>query len=208
MADPSFEEIFDFENSDRGFIDTLNPCIIKSREGLVVWNNEDFAFLHGSRPETVNAKLWRQSQLCLKHGLFQVTDGIYQVRGFDLSNITFIEGSSGIIVIDPLVSMECAQAALALYYKNRGDRPVKAVIYTHSHIDHFGGVFGVLPEAPDERGHLPIIAPEGFMEEALGENVFAGPSMRKRAVYMYGTSLSTDAKGLVGCGLVSLRENT
>jgi alkyl sulfatase BDS1-like metallo-beta-lactamase superfamily hydrolase len=203
MASPSLDDTVDFENIDRGFIDTLNPCIIKSKEGRVVWNNEDFAFLRGSRPETVNAKLWRQSQLCLKHGLFQVTDGIYQVRGFDLSNITFIEGSSGVIVMDPLVSTECAQAALALYHNNRGNRPVKAVIYTHSHIDHFGGVLGVLPESYDEQRHIPIIAPEGFMEEALGENVFAGPSMRKRAVYMYGTSLKTDPEGLVGCGLVS-----
>ena len=182
MPGPSFEDLEDFENSDRGFIDTLNPCIIKSKEGRVVWNSENFAFLHGSRPETVNAKLWRQARLCLRHGLFEVTGGLYQVRGFDLSNISFVEGLTGVIIIDPLVSTECAKAALDLYRKHRGERPVKAVIYTHSHIDHFGGAAGVLPERCNEWNDIPIIAPENFLEEALGENVYAGPSMRRRAV--------------------------
>lgn len=201
MAEPSFKDTLDFNNVDRGFIETIHPCIIKSKDGRTVWNTENFEFLKGSRPETVNAKLWRQSQLCLKHGLFKVTDGIYQVRGFDLSNITFIEGSTGVLVMDPLVSSECAEAALRLYWNHRGDRPVKAIIYTHSHIDHFGGALGVLPESSREGAQIPIIAPDGFLEEALGENVFAGPSMRARAAYMYGTSLQPDPKGLVGCAL-------
>lgn len=201
VPEPSFENPVDFEDVNRDYIDTLTPCIIKSKDGRVVWNNEDFAFLQGSRPETVNAKLWRQSQLCLKHGLFKVTEGLYQVRGFDLSNISFVEGSSGVIVIDPLVSSECARAAFDLYQKHRGQKSVKAVIYTHSHIDHFGGATGVLPESPAEQKHIPIIAPENFLKEALGENVFAGPAMRRRAMSMYGTSLPHSPDGLVGCGL-------
>ena len=178
MAEPSFEDKRDFVSVERGFIDTLDPCIIKSKQGNVVWNAEDFVFLQGTRPDTVNAKLWRQNQLCLKHGLFEVTEGLYQVRGFDLSNVSFVEGSSGVIVIDPLVSSECAKAALDLYQKHR-QRDVQAVIYTHSHIDHFGGALGVLPESYQEQ-NIPIIAPDSFLEEALGENVFAGPAMRAR----------------------------
>lgn len=146
MAGPAFEDTTDFKNVERGFIDTLKPCIIKSNDGRVVWNAEDFAFLQKPRPSEVDAKLWRQSQLCQKHGLFKVAEGLFQVRGFDLSNISFVEGSTGIIVIDPLVSAECAKAALDLYRRHRGQRAVKAVIYTHSHIDHFGGALGVLPE--------------------------------------------------------------
>lgn len=182
MEQPSFRDTADFKNVERGFIATLNPCIIKSNDGRIVWNAEDFAFLEKSRPDTVNAKLWRQSQLCLKSGLFKVTEGLYQVRDFDLSNMSFVEGTSGVIVIDPLVSAECAKAAIDIYRKHRGQRVVKAVIYTHSHIDHFGGVLGVLPESPSKQQNVPIIAPENFLEEALGENVLAGPIMRKRSV--------------------------
>jgi alkyl sulfatase BDS1-like metallo-beta-lactamase superfamily hydrolase len=178
-TEPSFEDTQDFESIERGFIGTLDPCIIESNQGNVVWNAEDFGFLHRTRPDTVNAKLWRQNQLCWKHGLFEVTEGLYQVRGFDLSNISFAEGSSGVVVIDPLVSSECAKAALDLYRKHRGQREVVAVIYTHSHIDHFGGALGVLPESY-QQNDIPIIAPDGFLEEALGENVFAGPAMRAR----------------------------
>ena len=136
-----------------------------------------------------------------KQGLYEVVEGVYQVRGLDLSNISFIEGETGIIVIDPLVSTETAAAALALYRTHRGDRAVKAVIYTHSHVDHFGGVLGVTTQAEVDAGDVAVIAPEGFIEHAVSENVFAGTAMTRRAAYMYGTVLARGPQGQVGCGL-------
>ena len=165
---PSFEDRTDFENADRGFIATLDPVTIVAADGRVVFDLSPYSYLDGDCPETVNPSLWRQAQLCRRNGLFEVTDGIYQVRGFDLSNMTLVEGVNGVIVIDPLISAECAMAGLALYREHRGDRPVTGVIYTHSHADHFGGVNGVLPGGP---GAVPILAPEGFMEHAVSENV-------------------------------------
>ena len=201
---PSFDDTTAHENSTRGFIGRLDPCIIKADDGngQTVWSHEDYNFLNTDCPPTVNPKLWRQSQVSAKQGLFEVSQGIYQARNLDLANISFIEGETGIIIVDPLISVECAEAALELYRKHRGPRPVEAVIYSHSHVDHFGGALGVLP-APNEKGEygIPIIAPEGFTEEALGENVFAGPAMRRRAAYMYGALLPKGPKGLVGCGL-------
>ena len=138
-----FADTADFDDADRGFIGALEPCVVKAADGRVVWDNDVYAFLNGDAPDTVHPSLWRQSQLCAKQGLYEVVEGIYQVRGLDLSNISFIEGDTGIIVIDPLVCTETATAALALYRAHRGDRPVVAVIYTHSHVDHFGGVLGV-----------------------------------------------------------------
>jgi alkyl sulfatase BDS1-like metallo-beta-lactamase superfamily hydrolase len=159
-----------------------------------------FAFLDREQPDTVNPSLWRQARLTALHGLFEVTPGIYQVRGFDISNVTFVEGERGLIVIDPLTSAEPAAAALKLMRAHRGDKPVTAVIYTHSHVDHYGGVRGVLSEADIAAG-LPIIAPEGFLRAAISENVLAGNVMNRRATYMYGALLPRDAKGHVDCGL-------
>ena len=159
---------------------------------------QEYSFLNGDCPDTADPSLWRQSQLCAKDGLYEVTEGIYQLRGIDLSNMTIVEGETGILVIDPLISQETAAAALALYRKNRGDRPVTGVIYTHSHIDHFGGVVGVLP---DGRGDVPILAPEGFLEHAVSENVYAGTAMGRRATYMYGPLLPKGARGHLGAGL-------
>ncbi len=136
-----------------------------------------YSFLNGDAPATVHPSLWRQSQLVAKQGLYEVVDGIYQVRGLDLSNISFIEGDTGIIVIDPLVSTETAAAALALYRTHRGDRPVVAVIYTHSHVDHFGGVLGVTTQADVDAGKVAVIAPEHFTQHAVQENVYAGTAM-------------------------------
>lgn len=189
----------DFENASRGFLGTVEPCTIKTEAGRTAWDAQDYAFLQGSCPETVNPKLWRQGLLSYPHGLFEVTKGIYQVRGFDLSNMTLVEGNKGVIVIDPLVSNECAAAALSLYRKHRGERPLTGLIYSHSHIDHFGGASGVLPQGKEDT--IPIIAPEGFMEEATSENIYVGPAMRSRARYMYGSSLPKSAEGQVGCGL-------
>ena len=197
MSDlPSFEDRTDFENADRGFVAALTPGVVKDRNGRVVWDADAYRFLDGDCPDTANPSLWRQSQLCAKQGLFEVTDGIYQVRGLDLSNISFIEGDTGVIVIDPLISTECAAAALALYREHRGQRPVTAVIYTHSHGDHFGGVRGVLPEKD-----IPVIAPAGFLEHAVSENVYAGTAMTRRAVYMYGAVVAKGPAGQIGAGL-------
>ncbi|RAK78014.1 alkyl/aryl-sulfatase [Aspergillus fijiensis CBS 313.89] len=198
---PDFADRTDFENATRGFVAGLEPCIIRSSDGRIVYNNEAYAFLHNSEcPETANLKLWRQGQLASVQGLFEVTQGIYQVRGFDLANMTIVEGLKGVIVIDPLTSVECAHAALTLYRSHRGDRPVTGVIYSHSHIDHFGGARGVVT-SPDEARPLPILAPEGFMEEATSENIYVGAAMRRRAAFMYGTRLPKSPEGQIGCGI-------
>src|SRR6478609_3094934 len=161
----------DFDNADRGFIAALQPCVVTAADGRVVWDNDVYAFLAGDAPSSVHPSLWRQSQLCAKQGLYEVVEGVYQVRGLDLSNISFIEGDTGVIVIDPLISTETAAAALALYRAHRGDRAVVAVIYTHSHVDHFGGVLGVTTQADVDAGKVAIIAPEHFTEHAVQENV-------------------------------------
>lgn len=196
-----FADVRDFEDADRGFIAALEPCVVTAADGRVVWDNDSYNFLNGDAPDSVHPSLWRQSQLCTKQGLYEVVPGIYQVRGLDLSNISFIEGDTGIIVIDPLISTETAAAALALYRAQRGDREVRAVIYTHSHVDHFGGVLGVTSQAEVDAGAVAIIAPEGFTEHAVQENVYAGTAMARRAGYMYGAALDRGPQGQVGCGL-------
>jgi alkyl sulfatase BDS1-like metallo-beta-lactamase superfamily hydrolase len=193
-----FADRSDFENSERGLIARLEPGVVKNAAGEVVWDIDAFGrATRGDCPETVNRSLWRQSQLTAIQGLFEVTDGIYQVRGADLSNMTLVESDHGVIVIDPLVSAECAAAALALYRRHRGDRAVTAVIYTHSHLDHFGGVLGV---AGPETG-VPVIAPEHFMEHAVSENVYAGTAMLRRGFYYSGDPLPVGPEGKVGMGL-------
>ena len=196
-----FGDTADFDDADRGFIGALEPCVITAADGRVVWDNDVYAFLGGDAPASVHPSLWRQSHLVAKQGLYEVVEGIYQVRGLDLSNITFVEGDTGIIVIDPLVCTETAAAALALYRKHRGDRPVRAVIYTHSHVDHFGGVLGVTTQADVDAGRVAVLAPEGFIGHAVQENVYAGTAMTRRAAYMYGTALDRGPRGQVGCGL-------
>ncbi|HEX6681942.1 MAG TPA: alkyl sulfatase dimerization domain-containing protein [Candidatus Limnocylindrales bacterium] len=196
-AELDYSDRTDFVDADRGFLDALSPCVVTDAAGKVVWDNDAFAFLAADCPETADPSLWRQSQLCAKHGLYKVTEGIFQVRGLDLSNLTIVESQRGVIVIDPLVSNETAAAALALYRKNRGDRPVTGVIYTHSHIDHFGGVEGVI--GPDDG--VPILAPQGFLEHAVAENVYAGTAMLRRGVYHTGGSLPPSPTGLIGTGL-------
>lgn len=200
--DLPFHDKTDFADADRGFIAALSPCVIKAADGRVVWDNEAYSFLGGPAPASVHPSLWRQSTLAAKQGLYEVVPGIYQVRGFDISNITFVESDNGIIVIDPLVSAEVAAAALALYRTHRGgERPVVAVIYTHSHVDHFGGVLGVTSQEDVDAGAVAVLAPEGFIEHAVQENVYAGPAMTRRATYMYGTLLPRGPMDQVGCGL-------
>jgi alkyl sulfatase BDS1-like metallo-beta-lactamase superfamily hydrolase len=196
-----FDDTQDFEDARRGFVGRLEPCVVRAADGRIVWDNDSYAFLDGEAPQSVSPSLWRQSQLNAIHGLFEVVPGIYQVRGLDLSNVTFVEGQRGVLVIDPLISIETAAAALALYRTHRGDRPVMGVIYTHSHGDHFGGVKGVTSQADVDAGRCVILAPEGFMEHAVAENIYAGPAMTRRAGYMYGAALDRGPRGQVGAGL-------
>ena len=196
-----FGDTTDFDDADRGFLGALEPCVIKTADGRVVWDNDSYGFLRDDAPPSVHPSLWRQSQLAAKQGLYEVVEGIYQVRGLDLSNISFIEGDTGVIVIDPLISTETAAAALALYRQHRGDRPVVAVIYTHSHVDHFGGVLGVTNQADVDAGQVAVLAPEGFIGHAVQENIYAGTAMTRRASYMYGVLLDRGPRGQVGCGL-------
>lgn len=196
-----FEDTRDFDDTARGLIAELTPDVVTNAAGAVVWDDDSYSFLQGDAPAEVNPSLWRQSQLVARSGLFEVTSGIYQVRGLDLSNMTIIEGDSGVILIDPLISAETAAAALGLYRSNRGERKVVAVIHTHSHIDHFGGVLGVTSQAEVDAGDVQIIAPEGFVEHAVSENVYAGTAMGRRAGYMYGAALERGPRGQVGAGL-------
>jgi alkyl sulfatase BDS1-like metallo-beta-lactamase superfamily hydrolase len=182
---------------DRGFLGSIDPMVIHADDGRVVWEMDSLAFLAADGSENVADSLWRQSALTARHGLYEVTAGIYQVRGFDLSNLTIVEGDTGVIVIDPLISAETAAAALALYRRHRGDRPVTALIYTHAHADHFGGVLGVVE--PDTA--IPVVAPEHFLDNAVSENVYAGTAMFRRGYYYDGHPLARAATGRVGIGL-------
>ncbi|WP_042430943.1 alkyl/aryl-sulfatase [Streptacidiphilus anmyonensis] len=195
-----FEDRQDFQDADRGFLGAAEDGRIRNAAGDVVWDADAYGFLDQDCPDTVNPSLWRQSRLTSRHGLYQVTEGVYQIRGFDLSNMTVVEGDRGVLVIDPLISAETASAALALYRTHRGDRPVTGVLYTHSHVDHFGGVRGVVTDEEVAVG-VPVIAPEGFLEHAVSENVYAGTAMGRRAAYMYGAALPKGPRGQVGAGL-------
>jgi len=189
------EDGVDAALSSRGFLGTIPDADIGN-----AWSMAPYAFLDGERPDTVHPGLWRQARLNARHGLYEVAPGVYQVRGFDISNVTFIEGREGVLVVDPLTSAEPAAAAIALYRRHRGERRVNGVIYTHSHVDHYGGVLGVL--SPDDVAQgTQIIAPEGFLQAAVSENVLCGNAMGRRATYMYGSLLPPDARGHVDSGL-------
>ncbi len=200
-----FKDMRDWENAKRGFIAPLpNKGRIVSQHGQAAWDLAPYAFLRGdaqTAPDTVNPSLWRQSRLVMLDGLFKVCDRIYQVRNADISNMTIIEGDTGLIIVDPLVSAENAKAALDLYYAHRPHKPVHTVIYSHSHVDHYGGVEGVIRQEDVKTGKVRILAPEGFMEAAVAENVMAGTAMGRRAMYMYGTTLPPSTTGHVGTGL-------
>ncbi|MGN6220831.1 MAG: alkyl/aryl-sulfatase [Microbacterium sp.] len=201
LASLPFDDVDDFAASDRGFIGTLDDPQIRNSAGDVVWDASTYDFIDGDAPDSVNPSLWRQSKLVAKHGLFEVVEGLYQVRGLDLSVMSFVEGDTGVIVIDPLISKETATAAVELYRRHRGDRPVTAVIFTHSHIDHFGGVLGVISLDDVTAGRVEVLAPEGFLEHSVAENVYAGVAMGRRAGYMYGAALARGPRGAVGAGL-------
>ena len=170
-------------------------------EGRTAWELSSYDFLDGDPPDTAHPALWRQAQLNRIAGLFELAPGIYQLRGFDLSNMHVIEGEDGIVVVDPLVTAETAAAALALYREHRGDRPVSGLLYTHSHVDHFGGARGVVDQDDVDSGRVPVLAPTGFLEHAVSENVFAGTAMARRAGYMYGALLDRGPDGQLTSGL-------
>jgi alkyl sulfatase BDS1-like metallo-beta-lactamase superfamily hydrolase len=191
----------DFDDARRGRVARSETRQITAADGRVVWDLDAYDFLNGPCPDTANPSLWRQGQLLIEDGLFEVTPGIYQVRGYDLSVMSLVEGDTGVIVIDPLISAETAAAAFALYCQHRGERPVTGMIYTHSHIDHFGGVKGIISQEHVDAGNCPVIAPEGFLEAAIAENVFAGAAMARRAGYMYGAAVAKRPDGQIGAGL-------
>ncbi|MFO1136227.1 MAG: alkyl sulfatase dimerization domain-containing protein [Rhodoblastus sp.] len=202
LGELPFADRGDFADAERGFVATIPDATILTAGGHPAWSQKQYAFIDdGPAPDSVNPSLWRIAQLNRRHGLFQVTEGVYQIRGLDIANMTIVEGKTGVIVIDTLTCVEAGAAALALYRAHRGDRPVKAVIYTHTHADHFGGVKGVIDEADVLSGKIPVIAPNLFMEHAVSENVIAGPAMFRRATYQFGPLLPTGPHGQVDAGL-------
>ncbi|MCW8196031.1 MBL fold metallo-hydrolase [Proteobacteria bacterium 005FR1] len=197
-----FSDQKSFEAARRGFIAALPNGEVKDESGRVVWSHRPYEFLREEdAPDSVNPSLWRQARLNAIHGLFKVTDGIYQIRGMDLSNMTIVEGETGLIIIDPLLTPATAKAGLELYLKHRPAKPVVAVMYTHSHADHFAGVKGIVDQQAVDEGRVRIYAPVGFLEHAVSENVIAGNAMTRRAAYMYGTALPKNEQGHVDTGL-------
>lgn len=191
----------DFDFASRGFIATREDPIIKRADGRIAFDLSSYGFLKGEAPPTANPSLWRQAQILTMHGLFQVADRVYQVRGFDVSTVTFIDAGSGWIVVDPLTTVEVAKAALDLVTQHLGEKPVLAVIYSHSHVDHYGGVGGVTNRADVASGAVSVIAPEGFLEHAVSENIIAGPAMMRRARFQFGHTLPRGAEGEMTSGL-------
>ncbi|MBX9945212.1 MAG: MBL fold metallo-hydrolase [Reyranella sp.] len=197
-----FGDVADFEAAKKGLIAPVPDGVVRTAGGTVLWNLGEYAFIDGElAPATVNPSLWRMARLNMANGLFKVTDRLYQLRGFDIANMTVIEGDSGLILIDPLTTAEVARAALDLYFAHRPKRPVVAVIYTHSHIDHYGGVRGVVDGDDVKAGKVEVIAPAGFMEAVSGENVLAGLPMMRRAQFQFGTMLPRGPRGQVDAGL-------
>ena len=210
----NFEDTSEYENATRGLIDAPEVLELTDGSGTVIWSQEAYAFLedYETAPDTVNPSLWENTRNNHAYGLFEVTEGIYQVRGYDMANLTVIEGDTGWIVFDPLMSVECTQAAMQLVEKNLGQRPVKAIIISHSHVDHYGGIKGIMTDedAADKSlsieqqlasGKPPIIVPEGFTEHAVAENVYAGKAMARRANYQYGVLLDAGVTGKLAMGI-------
>ena len=202
IAPLNFADDAAFSDARRGFIAAVPGARVLGANGRVLWDMERFRFMEdATAPDTVNASLWRQARLNCIHGLFEVCPGIYQVRGMDIANMTIVEGETGIVIIDPLTFTEAAATSLALYRQHRGERPVRAVIYSHSHIDHYGGVEGVIRPEDAAEGRVEVIAPAGFMHEAISENVLAGVPMRRRMWFQFGVGLEPGPRGQVDGGL-------
>lgn len=190
----------DFDDAKRGLIAKPSGKITNA-QGVVLIDFDAFMFVEGKAPQTVNPSLWRHALLNAQIGLFRVAEGIYQLRGFDIANMTLIEGRTGWIVVDALTCRESAEAAIRFARRHLGNKQVSAVIFTHSHIDHFGGALGVTSPEEVSRRKIPVIAPDGFMEEAVSENILVGTAMARRAAYQFGMALDRSAKGMVDTGL-------
>ncbi len=203
--DLPLEDMEDFDDAMRGFIGTVEDAEVRDADDLVIWSQRGYAFLDSDTPApTVHPGLWRNARLNTIHGLFEVVPGIYQVRGFDIANITFIEGAKGLIALDALTRPEQAAAALALYRKHRDPearRALHTVMYSHSHGDHYGGVLGLVTKAQVESGEVAIIGPAGFMHDAIFERIIAGPAMRRRADFQFGGTLPKGPEGNVDSGV-------
>jgi len=196
-----FSDRQDFEEARRGLIASEEALKIPGRDGKLAWDQTAYEFIAGDAPPSVNPSLWRQAQLNNIHGLFKVTEGIYQLRGFDLANMTIIEGDTGWIIVDPLTTRETASKALSFAREHLGTKPISAIMFSHSHVDHFGGALGILSAGQVEAGGVRVIAPVGFMEESISENILAGPTMIRRASYMYGLPLPKTDRGHIDTGL-------
>ncbi|WP_250437781.1 alkyl sulfatase dimerization domain-containing protein [Caballeronia sp. ATUFL_F2_KS9A] len=203
----NFADAQDFEDARRGLIATLpEPVVIPGQGNFPAWNLQTFAFVNGgpdnNAPPTVNPSLWRNAKLNMNHGLFTVVEGIWQVRGYDLSVMSIIRGDQGYIVVDPFITTEVASTVWKqLVIPHLGDKPITHVIYTHSHVDHYGGVRGLVSDQDLQSGKVKIVAPVGFTDAAVGENVIAGNAMGRRASYMYGSLLPRSPTGIVDGGL-------
>lgn len=187
------------EFAKRGLIAAPEKLEIRDEHGKIVWSQKAYEFLNADAPDTANPSLWQNAQNNHLYGLFEVTDGIWQVRGYDMTNITFIQGNTGWIIFDPLMSTECSKAALSLVTEHLGMRPVTGIIISHPHVDHYGGIKGIITEA--EAAQIPVIAPEHFHEYAVSENVYAGNAMGRRAGYQYGAILEAGETGSLSIGI-------
>lgn len=197
-----FEDETEKENAERGLIYAPDSLEIKDEEGNVIWSQDAYAFLDNAEaPDTVNPSLWRNAQLNHIYGLFEVTDGIYQVRGYDMTNITFVEGETGWIVFDPMMSAECAKASMQLVNEQLGKRPITGIVISHPHVDHYGGIKGIVSEEDVTTNNIPIIVPEGFEEYAVSENLYSGIAMQRRTIYQYGSALEKSETGTIAMGI-------
>lgn len=196
-----FHDKRDFDDAMKGLIATDQNLDVKNQRGETIWELESYGFIKGEAPASVNPSLWRQAKLNNINGLFKVSDRIYQVRGYDLANMSIIQGDTGWIIIDPLTNRDTSAKALALVNKHLGNKPVTGVILTHSHVDHFGGVLGVVSKSEVDASNIPVIAPEGFVLEATSENVIAGNAMTRRSTFSYGKNLPRSERGHIGSGL-------
>ncbi len=196
-----FKDTDEYDNATKGLIAAPETLEITDENGKVVWSQDAYTFLEDDASDTANPSLWRNAQLNNIYGLFEVTDGIYQVRGYDMSNITFIESDNGWIVFDPLMSIECSQAAKELVDEYLGERDIMGIVISHSHINHYGGIKGIVTDEYVEENDIPIIVPEGFEEHAVSENVYAGTAMSRRASYQYGTYLDQSETGKLSIGI-------
>ena len=201
LADLPFHNKQDFDDATKGFIATDESLSITNSRDEIIWRPDDYAFIDGEAPASANPSLWRQAKLNNINGLFKVSERIYQIRGYDLANMSFIEGDTGWIVVDPLTAGETAAKGMALVRKHLGDKPITGIIFTHSHIDHFGGVLGIISSAEIAERNIPVVAPIGFIEEATSENVIAGNAMMRRSTFSYGKNLPRTPRGHIGSGL-------